>query len=115
MKQSFRSLFCEAYGCAPDEFEQRLFQRCLYRPIVPVAWIILRVSPAFFREDLVFLREVGAATSRSEVVGELNRFYGRNIRDRNWLRKQLAIRVSAKRVLRVYRSLLRAQRSASKR
>lgn len=112
MSDSFRSLFCEAYGCAPDDFEQQLFRRCLYRPLAPLALLIARLKPAFFHEDLSFLREVGAATSRSEVVSELNRFYGRNLRDKNWIRKLLAIRVSGKRVLTLYRGLLRRRRQA---
>lgn len=82
----------------------------MYRPLAPVALLIARFNPTFFHEDLTFLREVGAATSRSEVVGELNRFYGRNLRDRNWMRKQLALRVSGQRVLKLYRALLRARR-----
>jgi hypothetical protein len=40
----------------------------------------------------------------------MNRFYGRNVRDRNWLRKTCYIRVSAKRVLRFYRALVKAER-----
>jgi hypothetical protein len=110
MKRSFKSLFCEAYDCPAQEFEQRLFRRCVHRPALPLALIISRLRPEFFREDLGFLREVGAATTRSEVVGELNRFYGRNVRDRNWVRTTLGIRVSGKHVLEIYRALFRGAR-----
>ncbi len=68
------------------------------------------MDPLFFREDTDFIRDVGTATSRGEVICELNRFYGRNMRDRNWLRRVFFLRLSGKRVLRIYRELARADR-----
>ncbi len=111
MSKSFETLFCEHYKCPVDEFEDRIFWTCLYRHAVPVAKLVWRVQPAFFMEDRSFLRDLGPATSRGEVLCELNRFYGRNVRDRNWLRKRLAIRISGKRVLRLYRMLFRGAKS----
>jgi hypothetical protein len=111
---SFKELFCRENACRPEEFETRLFWRSLHRHAIPLAMVLLRVSPSFFREDFDLLRDVGTSRSRGEVVNELNRFYGRNMRDRNWFRKHLVIRVSGKRVLRAARPLFRAQRSPSR-
>ena len=108
--RSFKMLFCEGYNCPAHDFERQLFRRCVHWPALPLALVICRLRPSFFREDLAFIRDVGAAVSRSEVVSELNRFYGRNVRDRNWLRTTLGIRVSGKNVLQIYRALFRAAR-----
>ena len=110
MRQSFKSLYCQHYACALEDYDRRLFRSCLHRHALPFASILRRFRPAFFREDLDFIRDVGAASSRSEVICELNRFYGRNMRDRNWMRRLFGLRLSGKRVLRIYRQLLREAR-----
>lgn len=63
------------------------------------------LRPGFFREDEGFICDLATARSREEVLTELNRFYGRNVRDRNWLRKLFSLRVSGKRVQRLSRKL----------
>jgi len=97
--KSFKSLWCEKRGCPASEFEQQLFWHCLHRHALLLAPLIAHLSPSFFTEDFAFFREVGDTRSRGELINEANRFYGRNLRDRNWLRKTLGIRVSAKRFL----------------
>jgi hypothetical protein len=109
MSKSFQTLYCEHYQCSAQEFEQRVFRECLYRHALPLAPLFASLDPCFFLEDLSFIRDVGHAASRSEVISELNRFFGRNMRERNWFRKALGIRVSGKRVLRLYRALFRGQ------
>jgi hypothetical protein len=110
MRRSFQSAFCDHFGCAPEEYVHGLFWRCLYRHARPVAALLLRSRPAFFEEDFAFARDLAAAGTRREVINELNRFFGRNQRDKNWMRKTFAIRISGKRVLRLYRELSRSER-----
>jgi hypothetical protein len=104
---NFKRLFCERFQCTPQQFEKRLFSRCLHRHALPLAGILDRINPEFFREDFGFICDLSSAASHAEVLTELNRFYGRNVRDRNWLRKLLSIRISGKRVLRLSRKLFR--------
>jgi hypothetical protein len=113
MVRDFQALFCERFACSAEEFEELLFWRCLYRHALPLAAVLRRTQPTFFTEDFSFLRELRRVNSTSEVVGELNRFYGRNVRDRSWLRKSCHIRVSGKRVLRLYRTLARQEHHRS--
>ncbi len=82
-----------------------MFSRTLFRHAAVFAWVI-RNKPKFFREDLEMLRDIASARNTAEVISELNRFYGRNRRDRSVLRTSFFIRVSGKRVLRMYRALL---------
>jgi hypothetical protein len=67
----------------------------------------LKLKPNFFREDFGFIADVATASSHSEVRMELDRFRGRNLRDRNWLRRSFALRMSGKRVLRLSRKLFK--------
>ena len=110
MEADFRQLFCDATGCAPADFENLMFSKCLFRHAVPFSWFIQN-KREFFREDLEMLRDIASAHNTPEVVSELNRFYGRNRRDNSILRTQFFIRVSGKRVLRIYRELAAARDS----
>jgi hypothetical protein len=110
MEADFRRLFSQAFGCPPEQFEQRMFRKTLFRHAIPFFWFI-RDRGAFFREDLEMLRDIASARTTPEVICELNRFYGRNHRDKNFVRTSFFIRVSGKRVLRIYRALV-LQRAA---
>jgi hypothetical protein len=103
--REFKSLFCQRFGCLNEDYEETLFWKCLHRHAIPFALILRKIDPEFFREDFDFIRELGHATSRDEVIGELNRFYGRNVRDQSWTRKHLFIRISGKRVLKIQRQV----------
>ena len=89
----------------PNGPERQLFTRCLHRHARPFAPLLALLRPEFFREDEGFICDLATARSREEVLTELNRFYGRNVRDRNWLRKLFSLRVSGKRVQRLSRQL----------
>jgi hypothetical protein len=97
----FQEIYCEFFKCPQEDFQMKVFWSCLYLHAVPVASFLLRRNPDFFREDLDFIREVGQATTLGEFRAELNRFYGRNLRDKSWLRKPFLLRVSAKKILKL--------------
>ena len=109
MAKTFRRLFCERFACSEREYEREVFWKCVYRHALPLAFFLFKASPGIFREDFDLMREVGHATCRKDVIGELNRFYGRNVRDRSWLRKLLLIRVSGKRLLPVQRKVFQSR------
>ena len=113
MGADFRQLFSEHYGCGEEEFEQRVFNECLFRHSVPVVAVLRRWKPALFREDHDLVRDLAATHDTGEVVSELNRFYGRNARERSFLRTKLYCRISGKRVLKLYRKLARAAEEGS--
>jgi hypothetical protein len=110
MEVEFRQLFSEKWGADAAEFERRLFRKCLFRHALPFASLIEKLDPDFFREDYEMLRDVASARTTEEVICELNRFFGRNARDRSFWRPTFYLRISGKRVLNVYRSLTRQKR-----
>ncbi len=99
--KSFKTIYCETYRCDPNDYVKRVFSRCLFWHAVPLAPIIARIDPFFFQEDLEFIREIGEVRNSGEFKSELNRFYGRNLRDQNWIRRKLLLRVSAKKLLKL--------------
>lgn len=101
MKGTFRALWCAKTGCAVEEFEPRVFRLALPFHARLLAPLIRRLSPRFFTEDLWFLREVGDTRSWGELINEINRFHGRNIRDPGTVRRVFGIRISARRFLRL--------------
>ena len=103
--KNFRALFCEKFQCSPQEFEGQLFSRCLHRRARPLAAVVSKLDPDFFREDLGFIGDLASARSHDEVRMEVDRFRGRNLRDTNWLRKRFSLRISGKRVQRLSRKL----------
>lgn len=96
---TFRERFCEQYNCEESEFEERVFWRCLHYHAYPLAGWALRKFPGFFREDIEFIHEIGGVRDPLIFKSEVNRFHGRNVREKSWLRGSLHIRVSAKRVI----------------
>ena len=109
MGADFRQLFCQKYGLAPEQFEQKLFWMCLFRHSLPVVYLFCRWKPEIFREDFDLMREVASCRSRGEVVNDLNRFFGRNRRVGGFWRNICLCRVSGKRVLQLYRGLIQEQ------
>lgn len=111
MGKTFLTLWCEQHGGTATEFERRLFWRCLNRHALPLAFFLIRLKPETFREDFEMLRDIKSSTNTDEVVGELNRFYGRNLRDNGFFRRRLLVRVSGSRLLTLWRDLKRADGS----
>jgi hypothetical protein len=107
--KSFRELFCAAYHCPAEDFEKVLFRRCLHRHAVLFAKFLERRHPGIFKEDYDLIREIAEIRDNETFRNELNRFYGRNVRDKSWLRGAFSIRLSAKRLLRLKNRALRSQ------
>lgn len=106
----FQARFCDFLQCSSEDYEGQLFKRSLHQHARPIAGLLRRLNPDFFQEDVALIRDLANAHSHGEVLTELNRFYGRNVRDRNWLRKTLSLRISGKRILRLSRTLFRRQK-----
>lgn len=102
---SFRRVFCAWFGCPLEDYERRAFRYGLLRHAVPLAWLIYRLRPEFFVEDMDFIREIGRTTDPKMFINELNYFYGRNVREKSWLRKYFGIRVSSDRLLKLRRKM----------
>lgn len=99
--KTFKEAFCHRYGYPLHQYESAVFWRCLYLHALPIAFLLHRWKPQFFAEDFDFINEIGKIADPDLFRNELNFFYGRNRRDRNWIRRSFAIRVSARRLVRL--------------
>jgi hypothetical protein len=97
--QTFKLAFCQKFGYVPANYRAEVFWRSLYRHALPVAGILYRLKPEFFKEDFDLIAEIAEMTDPELFKGELNFFFGRNLRDKNWFRRILCIRVSADRLI----------------
>ena len=91
---TFQRLFCEKFGCLPNQYENRAFRKLLYGRAKFVAPALRRINLAFFTEDLKFIRDLGQATDLREANASAADFQDSNAARRNFWRSRLKIRVS---------------------
>jgi hypothetical protein len=96
---SFQEAYCRIHNCLPGDYEEKLLWQCLYRHALPVLVFLPASDSTFFKEDYELIREIGPVRDPEIFEMELNRFHGRNIRDKNWIRRALLIRISGKRLI----------------
>lgn len=97
-RPDFRTVFCQQAHCEASHFERALFWRGLYRHAIPFAFLIRLVAPRFFRDDLDFIRFLGADASMEEINEDIDRFqYGNRVR-RHWLRTGFRIHLDPARI-----------------
>lgn len=99
--QPFNEAFCEQFACAPERFEQELFWRGLFLHAKLFALLFWSRRETFFREDFDLIREIAFVSCPEIFISELNRFRGRNLRDKNWIRKTFSIRLSGKKLVKL--------------
>jgi hypothetical protein len=112
MGLEFRQLFCRKFELEPERFEEKLFWMCLFPHAVPFVHLLFRLDRSIFREDLDLVRELATTRCRGEVITELNRFFGRNRRVGGFWRNVCLFRISGKRVLELYKALIREEEEA---
>ncbi len=93
-KPEFKTLFCEAFDCAPAEYEERAFRMCLPWYARLLAPLVRKADSGFFAQDFKFLRYLGTVTSGREAHAETRSFQKANRANRGLLRTRLRIRVS---------------------
>ena len=106
--RTLKDMICTFYKVQPADFEEFVFRKTLEWYAVPFAGWLYHRRRGLFREDLDFIRDVSPLTDAEVFRSELNRFYGRNIRERGWIRGTFGIRISAKRMIRLKNRAVKA-------
>jgi hypothetical protein len=99
----FQTLFCERFGCASSEYQQRAFRACLYWHAKPFASVLRKLNPDFFKEDFEFIRYLGQTNGGREARANAADF--RDGARRSFLRNTLRIRVSGRKAARLAQKL----------
>ena len=103
MDRDFRSAFCSYYNCPDQDFEKTALLKVLHRRALPLAWIILHLSPAWFAPDFQILRRFGALTRKSSFYSDaldVRHDYAR-LQAAGFLRRAFKLRISGQRLLKV--------------
>jgi hypothetical protein len=99
--RTFKQAVCQSLRIAPEKYAKTVFRRCLYRHAWVFALLIHRLNPDYFEEDFSIINDLAEIRDPAIFTSELNYFFGRNRRDKRWFRTSFAIRVSAKRIIRL--------------
>ena len=104
--ESLRDAYARVHGCAPGAFERRMFVRCVSPGYRPLAFVLIRLSPDWFKLDLEVLEDLGRST-RLEEVRELCGDFKVGVRHRpSFIRDSLGLRTSGRRVFAIAQQLL---------
>lgn len=94
----------EAYalttGVPEVRFARRLFWRCLHRRALPWVPLLATVRPGYFQVEAQLLAQVGRARNLAAVDEEIRIFHHQDVSHR-WLRRQLKLRLSTRRLRRI--------------
>jgi hypothetical protein len=97
--RSFQEAFCNQNECSIEEFESRVFWRCLHRRALPLSAFAYLIKRTFFEPDFRTIRQLGVAKSFEEFGEEVNSFRSENRRHGGLLRRRLRMRVSGRRLM----------------
>jgi len=96
--RSYKAAFCEQLECAPEEFPDKVFRRCLYPHALPLALLMGQLSARLFDEDRKAIDQFGLSSSFGEVCAVIEDLRYVNHTNKSWLRTTLKIRVSGRRL-----------------
>lgn len=108
--KNFQDKYCEAHGCAPADFNRRLFWRCLHRHALLIAPVILLFKPSYFDADRELIAGVRRAARMNQVWEEIREYF-LNPKHTGWLRRKGNVRISARRLIETARDFLPASGS----
>ncbi len=97
-RKTFRSLFCERFGCSEAGFESAVFSHCLYPHARAVAGLLRRWAPGYFRNDFEMLRQLGSVGSSTELNWELSNYFYQQRASKGFLRRVGRVRLSRRRL-----------------
>src|SRR5580765_1691964 len=69
-EMDFGAAFCERYRCSMEDFDRRVFWKCLYPHALPLAAFLCWTNREFFRPDFDLIHSLASTTTFSEVRAE---------------------------------------------
>ena len=106
---TFAKLFCRIHRCREEDIEERVLWHCLYNSAtIPLAWVVLKFDPDFFRADLQMISDIKAATAYVQVREMLADHHTAFLK-KSFLRNRLKLRVSRTKLISLARTVLRSE------
>jgi hypothetical protein len=91
-----------------EDFDKRVFWKCLYRHALPLAALLCWTNKEFFQPDLDLIHSLAASTTFSEVKAEASFIRHDQRMQDGFLRHALRIRISGRRLANLACSTLSA-------
>jgi hypothetical protein len=92
-------------GLHPNQYENAVFQRCLYRKARLLRPLLQFYNRNFFAPDRDFIRRVGKIRRREELLRELDEFYY-HPKNGRWLRRRFNLRISCRKLVALAREVM---------
>ncbi len=105
MGRSFSESVCENLGLHPNQYEEAVLQRCLYRKARLLRPLLQRYNRNFFAPDREFVRRVGKIRRREELTRELDEFFY-HPKNTGWLRSGCKLRISCRKIVALAREVM---------
>ena len=105
MGRSFSDSICESLGLHPNQYEEVVLQRCLYRKARFLRPLLQRYNWNFFAPDREFVRRVGKIRRREELTRELDDFFY-HPKNTVWLRSGCKLRISCRKIVALAREVM---------
>ncbi len=99
-QRCLQEIFCENFKCPVEEYEERLFWMCLKPNVILPTRIIWIFHRNYFYNDIEMLRQLGRTSNTRELRYEIESFRHHNP-PRGFIRRDLKIRVSGRRLLKI--------------
>lgn len=106
MEKTFAELFCSHRRLHPQQYHEVMFRCCLYRRTLIFRHLLAVFSRSYFEADHELISRVGLLTASETLDDEIDIFYN-NSTNRSFLHRVLRLRVSARRVQRLFDALMR--------
>jgi len=103
--RSFSENVCEQWGLHPNQYENAVIQRCLYRKARFLRPLLQCYNRNFFAPDREFVRRVGKISRREELLRELDEFYY-HPKNGGWLRRRFNLRISCRKLVALAREVM---------
>lgn len=95
---SFCDLFCEAFKCPPEDFNERVLWLCLFPKTNSFAHWLWQLNRDYFKPEFELIDQIKSLTSAQDIQAELDDFYYHNP-PKGFFRKVLKVRISGDRLL----------------
>jgi len=99
-ERCLQEIFCEHFKCPPENFQDKLFWMCIKPNVSWIAKICWVFNRRMFASDLEMLRQLGRTYNTRQLRYELESFRHYH-KPRGFLRRDLKVRVSGRRLLKI--------------
>jgi len=105
MTASFAERFCKQYGIPPERYVEEMLNRSLYPQARWFAWLVNFVYSDYFYVDRELIRDLGLLNRVEAMQRQFDEFHYQPV-NRRFLRRQLRLRVSERRAVRIAREVM---------